>query len=169
MTPEEIPALFQKQKTSRRKTVPGDVFSIKIPDGYLLGRVVANNAKSSPWDEPQLQLLYIYAGVRKDLKSVTAEDFRPPNLLIPPVLTNRMGWTRGYYETLTNIPLESADLLKRHVFREPGKQNYWDENSEPVEESDISDASLVGLQALQSYFTTEDRISRALGLGPTID
>lgn len=125
-----------EQRPSRRKTVPGDVFSIKIPDGYLLGRVVANTAKSSPWDEPQLQLLYIYTGVRKDLESITLEDFRPPNLLIPPVLTNRMGWTCGYYETLTNIPLESADLLKRHVFREPGKQNYWDENSEPVEESE---------------------------------
>lgn len=173
MNAEDDPSLFQQQKPSRRKVSPGDVFAIKIPAGYLLGRVIATDVKSSAWDEPHLHLLYIYAGVRESVSGIHPSNFRPPKLLIPPVITNKLAWSRGYYETVAHIPLEPADLLERHIFREPARnpdqQRFWDEHARPVDEIEIRDMSLVGIQALQSYLTTENRVSLALGLGRTID
>lgn len=169
MIADEIPILFQQQKPSRRKVIPGDVFSIKLPTGYLLGRVIATNAKSSVWDEPHLHLLYIYAGIHKDSTDFKPEDFRPPSLLIDPVITNRLAWSHGYYETVGHIPLEAADQLERNVFLRPGSNDYWDENANPIDASLVRDKSMVGVQGVQSYLTTEHRISVALELGPTIN
>ena len=164
---EETPLLFQLQSPSRKKVVPGDVFSIKLPEGYLFGRVIATNAKSSEWDEPHLHLLYIYKDIHKTAADFQIDDFRPPQLLIPPVITNRLGWSRGVYETVGHIPLEDTDKLERNIFKRPGHTDYWDENANPVDEPLVKDRSVVGLQAVHSYMTIEWEVSVALGLGPT--
>jgi hypothetical protein len=167
LSAEETPLLFQLQTPSRKKVAPGDIFSMKLPGGYLLGRVIATNAKSSEWDEPHLHLLYIYKGVHKTTTDFQIDDFRPPQLLIPPVITNRLGWSRGVYETIGHAPLENADRLERNVFLRPGRNDYWDENANPIKASHVKDKSMVGLQAVHSYMTIEYRVSVALELGPT--
>lgn len=165
---EETPVFFEQQEASRKKVVPGDIFSIKIPDGYLLGRVIATDARSSEWDEPHLHLIYIYNGLRENPINFKPEDFRPPSLLIPPVLTNHLAWSRGYYKTIGHLPLSEEDVLVQHAFREPGTNKLWNEEARPVDESSVQDASIIGVQAVQSYLTTENRVSLALGLGSTI-
>lgn len=164
---EETPLLFQLQTPSRKKVLPGDIFSMKLPEGYLFGRVIATNAKSSRWDEPHLHLLYIYKGIRKTVADFQIDDFRPPQLLIPPVITNRLGWSRGVYETVGHAPLETADRLEQDVFLRPGSQDYWDENANPIKESAVKDKSMAGVHGLHSYMTIENEVSVALGLGPT--
>lgn len=165
---DETPVLIETQTPSRQKVIPGDIFSIKLPSGYVLGRVIATDAKSSEWDEPHLHLLYIYRGVRKGATDFKLEEFRPPSLLLPPIITNRLAWSRGFYQTVGHADLEAADKLECNIFLRPGHNDYWDENANPVDASLVHDQSMVGFQGLSSYMTIEHYISIALGLGPTI-
>lgn len=41
-------------------------------------------------------------------------NLRPDRLLIAPIYINRLGWSRGYFETVGNRPLVPEDLLTQH-------------------------------------------------------
>lgn len=58
--------------------------------------------------------------------------------------------------------------MRQHIFKDPTNGELYDENGDPVNPDCIND-TLIGIQALRSYSTIEDSVSRALGLGPTID
>lgn len=74
-------------------------------------------------------------------------------------MTNTLPWSRGYFETLENRPLETGEVLREHCFRS-SKGKYYDEHSNelsgPVEPC--------GDWGLQSYRTIDDEISDALGI-----
>ena len=149
---------FQKLKVSRGWPEPGDVFCMLMPDGlYLFGRVV-RIAKQSEGMMPDARLVYIY-----DVRSTDVEpplkDLVPGRLLIPPVFTNRLAWTKGYWQKVAHIELGAEDLLRQHCFRrfdgvlfdESG--NRLGTRSEPC-----------GEWAQVSYRGIDDLVSEALGL-----
>ena len=130
-----------------------------LPTGmYLFGRVVLADPPRERAPGPGTNLIYIYAYQSKS-KAPDEARLSPDNLLIPPVWTNGLGWTKGYFETISSGELKLGALLSRHCFRRHDGV-YLDEAGRrlpgPVEPC--------GEWGLVSYRWIDDRISDALGI-----
>ena len=95
-------------KPSRKRVHVGDVFAMQMADeGFVFGRVVSTDAR---WDEseefPGMYLVYVYAGVSPEKKVPDRALMSVDNLLLPPKIINRVGWSRGYMETIANVPFD---------------------------------------------------------------
>ena len=79
-------------------------------------------------------------------------------LLVSPMMTNRLPWSKGYFETVAHWPIEPGDVLEQHCFqRWDGRylDEWGNDLSGPVEP--------VGDYGLHSFRTIDDEISDALG------
>ena len=149
-------------KESRKPVHPGDIFVLQVfDDEYLFGRVVRTDATIVSMRD--VILIYIY-NVRS--RSKTPIPALPPDkLLIPPKFINRLPWSRGYFETVAHVPLQKDDLLPVHCFLMPRPSERT-----PIKYLDEYDRELdrryepCGFQALGSFRTVDDDISKALGI-----
>lgn len=143
-------------KKSRRKPEVGDTFALLPSDGlYLYGRVIATDCQIGPMKN--CILIYIYRP-RSSNKESIPELFRG-QLLIPPLMTNALPWSRGYFEVLKNQPLQPIDKLPQHCFKDTFGRYYDEYNnllSEPVEP--------VAQWGLASFRVVDDEVSKALGI-----
>lgn len=143
-------------RKTRRAPSPGDIFVMQPPDGrFLFGRVVDTNA--DPLGVGGAILIYVYR-TRFTAKTPVPELLRG-HLLVPPMMTNKQPWTKGYFEHIDSRPLSESDRLAQHCFKNT-RGWYLDQAgrrlSGPVEP--------VGQWGLQSYRTIDDEISKALGI-----
>lgn len=148
-------------KKSNTAPAVGDVFVMLPPDNlFLYGRVIAKDAMIGPMHD--CYLIYVYRQ-RSKIKQEIPELFRG-QLLIPPMMSNKLPWTRGYFETLENRELGPMDRLLKHCFMDT-RGWYFDEYnnrlSSPVEP--------IGERGLQSFRTIDDQISKALGIECSTD
>jgi hypothetical protein len=134
-------------KPSRRRVKEGDIF----------GRVIRTNV--SVGDFPGGILIYLYKSPstsKDDIPRLRKED-----LLLPPLATNRLPWSRGYFETVASADLEPSDVLERHCFRSlGGEYEYFDEMSNPM----TIPVEPVGEYALHSFRSIDDLVSDVLGI-----
>jgi len=137
----------------------GDVFVMLPPDDrYLFGRVVSVDA--NPLGVGGAVLIYVYAPRSKDKQTIP--DLSPGHLLVAPIMTNRLPWSRGYFECVEHRVLSSNDTLKVHCFERSwtNPKQYFNEHGArlpgPVEP--------VGSWGLDSFRTIDDKISAALGI-----
>lgn len=153
---------FRVLKASRKKPQPGDVFAMQLADeSFLFGRVISAEAQ---WTRAKgagsAVLIYIFREP-SNVKAVPDRDvMRPEQLLVSPIMTNRLPWSRGYFETLANVPLAPEEVLPQHCFLSASRGRYFDEHGnelpEPVEP--------VGDHGLHSFRTIDDQVSDALGM-----
>ena len=102
-------------KKTRRAPRVGDVFVMQPPDGqFLFGRVISLDA--NPLGVGGAVLIYIYR-TRSHTKEPVSE-LLPGEFLVPPMMTNKLPWTRGYFEFVENRALAWMDLLPQHCFRD---------------------------------------------------
>jgi hypothetical protein len=155
-----VPTNFRVLKPSKRKPVPGDIFAMQLPDSsYLMGRVISTTARIYSGGG-NLVMLYVFKTRfnRKEVPNRSA--LRTENLLLPPKLTNYLGWVRGYFETIASFPLEEGEVLPTHCFYDPLYRKYFDESNNelpgPIEP--------VGDYVLDSYRTIDDAVSDAIGI-----
>jgi hypothetical protein len=147
-------------KRSRTKPVEGDVFTLSPADGlFLFGRVIRADMPRERAPMPGSYLLYIYRHTSAE-PAPSRRDLHPQALLLAPVFTNRMPWTKGYFEVLTNWPLSKSDLVPQHCFWFAGRRSYVDEDLNVLPER----VEPCGDWALKSYRRLDDDVSRALGL-----
>jgi hypothetical protein len=146
------------QKKSRRALKVGDIFSLEPPDGrFLFGRVVSTDGVIGPMKG--CILIYIY-DVRADTKQAPAELHRD-HLLIPPQMTNRLPWSRGYFEFLENRELLDVDTFAPHCFEDNrNPPRYFDADGTQL----AAPVEPVAEWGLQSFRTIDDQVSRALGI-----
>jgi hypothetical protein len=152
------PVNLRKLLSTRRKPRPGDVFCMQLPDGrFLFGRVILADLAMGRAPMPGANLIYIYRcySVDKvpDMASMTSR-----NLLLHPIFTNRMAWTRGYFEFLFNQPLQPNDLLRAHCFRR-WDGVYVDESGDPIG----TQLEPCGDWGLSSYLRIDDLLSDVHG------
>lgn len=83
-------------------------------------------------------------------------DFK--NLLVPPMATNQIPWSKGYFEHLENRPLKDREILGQHYFKSHARGKVFDEYGCEV----LNPCGPVGEFGLQSYRTIDDKISEAL-------
>ena len=84
---------------------------------------------------------------------------RRGELLVPPLLTNRLPWTKGYFEVIENRPIGALDRLPQHCFADLAGRCF-DERSNPLP----GPIEPVGVWGLKSFRTIDDEVSKALGL-----
>ncbi len=143
-------------KKTRRAPKAGDVFVMLPPDGlYLHGCVISTTADagfSSPCN-----LIYVYRFRTREKTPVP--ELVPKQLLVLPMMTNNLPWTRGYFESLEHREIAPRDWLSQHCFKDCFGR-YFDEHCNelpgPVEP--------VGQWGLHSFRTIDDEISKALGI-----
>lgn len=155
---EDEPNL-RKLEPSRKKVRAGDVFVMLPPDakGYLFGRVIDTEADAGGFGPAVL--LYIYRARSADNEPPMSE-LTPDNLLLPPMMTNRLGWRHGYFQTITHQDLRREDVLAQHCFKSHARGQYYDERGHQV----LGPIEPVGDWALHSYRSIDDAISEVLGI-----
>jgi hypothetical protein len=143
-------------KKTRRAPEPGDIFVMQPPDGqFLFGRVLSTDS-AGPMGVGCV-LIYVYRN-RSATKSPTPQ-LLPGQLLIPPMMTNKQPWTKGYFEHVGNRPLEATDRLRQHCFKDT-RGWYFDEHGTRLSTA----VDPVGSWGLDSFRTIDDKVSRALGI-----
>lgn len=128
------------------------------PDGeYLYGRVISTDA--NPLGVGGAVLVYIYRARSKEKSNIP--NLLREQLLVPPIMTNTLPWSKGYFEFVEHRPLTPIDRLRQHSFERAwtSPKQYFDEQgnrlSAPVEP--------VGQWGLHSYQTIDEEIAAALG------
>jgi hypothetical protein len=146
-------------KKSRIKPVPGDVFLMLIPSNkYIFGKVILAEPPPGQAPMPGTYLIYIYDW-QSDDKHVNLTMLSPNRLLLPPIWTNRMGWTKGYFETVERLPLKKADLVSQHCFRRYNG-TFLNEIGQELQNR----VEPCGEWGLVSYRWIDDHVSDALGI-----
>lgn len=149
---------LQILKPSRKKLRAGDLFAMQFPDDrFLFGRVVTTEARIGPMEG--VILIYVYRSRFDSMEVPERSALSAGELLVSPMMTNRLPWSRGYFETVAHWPLEPGDVLSQHCFLSAALGRYFDELGNelpgPVEP--------VGDRGLHSFRTIADAISDALG------
>jgi hypothetical protein len=143
-------------KRTRRSPEPGDIFVMHPPDGqYLFGRVIDTDA--NPLGVGGGILIYIYR-IRSATKTPIPELVRE-QFLVPPIMTNKQPWTKGYFEHLENRSLAPMDRVPQHCFKDT-RGWYFDQAGNRLS----GPSEPVGQWGLHSYRTIDDEISKALGI-----
>jgi len=149
-------------KKSRRGPEVGDIFVMLPPDQFFLyGRVVSTEARI--WSMESCILIYIYK-VRSTAK-LPVPELSPDQLLLPPIMTNRLPWRRGYFETVCHQELSEKDRLQQHCFKDVITGKYFDELSNEIDWP----IEPVGVWGLGSYRTIDDEVSKALGIPLSVE
>ena len=145
-------------KKSRKELKPGDIFVLK-PKGhdYYFGRVISTTANCG-FGPPKTILIYIYNATSKDKNKIPQLDKN--NLLIPPTMINRLGWSSGYFENIAFKELTKDDVLDVHCFWRPSRGTYMNEKGEELDRP----YEPVGQYGLGNYRTVDRRVSKALGI-----
>lgn len=143
-------------KKTRRAPQVGDIFVMQPPDGqFLFGRVVSTDA-AGPMGVGCV-LIYVYR-TRASAKAPAPELLRG-QLLVPPMMTNKLPWTRGYFEHVENRLLSPMERLPQHCFKDT-RGWYFDENGSRLPGA----TGPVGSWGLDSFRTIDDKVSQALGI-----
>lgn len=112
-------------KISRGYRKAGEVFAMNFDGvGYIYGRVVRENCafapspdspEDGPWPADRgVYLVYIYNTTSRKLNVVP--KIKPSELMLPPKLIIRAGWTHGYFVTVRHDVLTPEDILPQHCF-----------------------------------------------------
>lgn len=106
-------------------------------------------------------LLYVFA-IESETK-FPPERLSVMQLMVPPLMTNRLPWSKGYFETVAHRTFEAGERLPTHCFHDPFFKRYlryWDEYNHELPRKHEP----CGIYALKSYRTIDDAISDALGI-----
>ena len=145
-------------RPSRAQPRAGDVFALRLDGLFRFGRVISTDAMAG-WNMTGARLIYVFRHTATQAAVPDRVEMTPEQLLVPPLMTNNLPWSRGYFRTLINLPIEAGEALPRHCFRASTGRYYDDMAKElpgPIEP--------VGEWGLQSYRSIDDVLSSALGL-----
>lgn len=145
-------------KPSRKSVEVGDVFVVQMPDDrYTFGRVIDTGLEAAGFPNSILIYFYKHRSTTKEMPDRTL--LGSDQLLRGPIFINRLPWSRGYFETIGNLPLEEGDRLAPECFWDVVTQKYLDlhgnEIRKPVEP--------YGEYGLSSFRTVDDKLSTVLG------
>ncbi len=145
-------------KKPRKKPKKGDVFVFQHnlePNGrYRFGKVIRTDASIGGF--ANTNLIYIYNTWSET--TTVIPKLNKNELLVPPLATNNLPWSRGYFETIGSGILADDDVLAVHCFEDYLTKSFFDDNgatlSRPVEP--------IGEYGLQSFLTISDMVTEAL-------
>jgi hypothetical protein len=146
-------------RPSRTRPREGDLFAMQLVDGrFLFGRVIDADATSGTRLRGAI-LIYVYRLMSGSIDPPDREELSPKSLLIPPLMTNRLPWSRGYFETIAHWPLQSHEVLDQHCFLSVVNGRYFDEKGNEL----LAVVEPCGDYGLNSYRTIGEGIREAVG------
>lgn len=142
---------------SRKALKPGDIFVFQIlPDVYHYGRIVKTDQSIGSMEGNLLVYFYrTTSSVKEQIPPLCRND-----LLIPPQIINRLGWSRGYFETIAHQELTPDDMFPMHCFWDFAKRQYVDDARCILQER----IEPCGDYGLGNHRTVDDEISKELGI-----
>jgi hypothetical protein len=133
---------------------------MRLPDGrYLFGQVVLADLPADKAPMPRSNLIYIYRAT-SDTPDPDLSQLRPDNLLLPPIFTNRLAWSKGYFNTVAHRELSDGDLLPQHCFWRATTRRHVDVTGQPTDRR----TEPCGDWGLAGYLLIDREISDALGI-----
>jgi hypothetical protein len=153
---------MQQMGGSRKTLKAGNVFTFHIgARGYGYGRIVRTDVDFG--GDADTILIYIYN--RFDTEPDHNSILSPRQLLLPPILTNRLPWSRGYFTIISSCALSQDDILPVHCFWDVLNEKHVNENGKKLARK----IEPCGIYALDSFRTIDRAISEALGIPPSPD
>lgn len=105
---------FETLIPSRKRLRPGDIFVMKPRRrDFLFGRVIDVDAHALG-DLGGAILIYVYDASSPSMDEVP--ELTRDRLLVPPVMMNRLGWSRGFLHSVGHRPWGPDDVLTTHCF-----------------------------------------------------
>ena len=132
-------------------------------DTYLFGRVISTSAR---WTAAEgggtANLVYVFKQQSAAKAMPDHTHLRSENLLVPPQLVNRLGWSRGYFETLGTLPFEPGEVLPVHCFQSNAHAapRWFDDEANEL----AMPVPPVGVWGSGNFRTLEDEVCSALGI-----
>jgi hypothetical protein len=153
------PTNLRVLRRTRRKPEAGDIFAFQLeqfPDRFFFGRVVAVNTKIGGLDGNVI-LIYLYKASSPEKTKIPPLNLS--ELLVPPLGTNTLPWTRGFFEVVKSNMNTAGTLFPHHCFRDY-RGWYFDEYGNRLSDriEPVGEYGLAGIGAIDSD------ISKALGL-----
>jgi hypothetical protein len=137
------------RKTSR-KPEAGDIFAfqlVPIPESFFFGRVVATNTKIGGISGVGVVLIYLYR--TPSISKTQFPALKIDDMLLPPIGTNTVPWSKGYFELVKTGENRAEDILRRHSFRDSRGwffDEYGNRHYEPMDP--VGDYALSGIGAI---------------------
>jgi hypothetical protein len=147
---------------TKRKPESGDIFVFQLvntPDRYFFGRVVATDTTIGGITEFGVVLIYLYRTSSPD--KLTIPDLKVSDLLVPPIGTNTVPWTKGYFELVQQGQNKAEDLLPQHCFFDLARRCYFDEYGNRLPGNPTGPVGNYGLSGIGSI---DIQVSKALGM-----
>lgn len=103
-----------------------------------------------------MTLIYIYEYFRHD--KVISENLEKEKLLIPPIIVNNQPWSRGYFETIGNVPVTESEKKLEFAFWDVLRKEYVDIHGKAVKNK----PEYCGIYGLGSYGVVGKDVQKAL-------
>lgn len=96
-------------KRSLKYPQEGDVFALQPQRNiFCFGKVIRTNLKSTDSFIKGMTLVFIYDCLC--IEKVVPEHFDEEELLIAPIIVNNQPWSKGYFETVDNVPVSEREI-----------------------------------------------------------
>lgn len=143
---------FELIKKSRPKIKIGDIFYYKINNSFYAGIVLHNYLKPTLGEGTMITCAFLetkYASLKEVTVNQLKQDLIEKRLLLPPINTNKRGWTHGCFVTIDNLSLDFAKSMLKDVRFFYGAETIYNMNY--VEVPDCPDFKLCGKVALVAH------------------
>lgn len=123
-----MPLVKQRHRSAAPKA--GDIFSVVMESGRTVyGRVIRTDA--TVMSAVNGVLLYFYD---TNCISVICSNQATKHLIMPPIITARDLWSKGYAVTIANSTITADQRLRMHCFYNDAISMYVDDNEMPCSE-----------------------------------
>lgn len=117
---------------SRKAPKEGDVFLVQpFPQAYYCGKVIRTQLESKDSCVRGMNLIFLY-DKRTDGQTLP-HRLDGEELLIPPVIINRLPWSRGYFETVGNAPVTQRERSLSYGFWSFREKRFVDVQGLPLD------------------------------------
>lgn len=100
---------------SRKYPEEGDIFLVQpLSNVYYYGKVIQTHIKSRDSCVKGMNLVFIYDKCSVD-QSIP-DDLSHSGFLISPTIINKLPWSRGYFETIGNVPVTELEKNMSYGF-----------------------------------------------------
>lgn len=116
---------------SRKPPKEGDVFLVQpFSRVYYYGKVIRTHLESADSCVRGMNLIFLYDR-RADGRDIP-DELGGGDFLIPPVIINRLPWSRGYFETVGNAPVTEDEKNASYGFWSFQKKRFVDVGGVPL-------------------------------------
>ena len=152
-------------KKSRPKIKIGDIFYYKINSFFYVGIVLHNHLDPTLKEGTMITCTFLetsYSRLEEISIDNIKDDFMQKRLLLPPISTNRRGWTHGYFVVFDNINLSFAESTSSNIRFYYGEESIYNMNY--VKQIDCPDFKLCGDIGLYAHEEIEVLLQISLDL-----